>query len=248
MGREREIDTETGPRSPFPTTLWTVVLNAGAASESVRRSALEELIALYWRPVYVFIRRRNGDREAAKDLTQGFFATLLERDAFNGLRPEGGKFRSYLLTTLRNHLADAADHARALKRGGGHAAVPMDFEAAERDSDQIPPSNESPEETFRKEWALSVIRQALDALRTEYAGSGRTREFEAFCRHLSYAGDLPTYAELARSLGVSESDVRNRLHAARGRYAEAILAVLRASTRTETEAEEELRDLFAAFR
>lgn len=239
MGREREAGTESGPKAPFPTTLWTVVLDAGADSEAVRREALEELIRSYWRPVYAYVRRRGGDPETAKDLTQGFFAALLEREAFRGLSREGGKFRSYLLSTLRNFLADASDHARALKRGGGVPA--MDFDAV----DVV--AGETPDESFRKEWALSVIAQALQILRAAYAADGRAREFEAFCRHLSYAEAAPTYAQLAASLGVSESDVRNRLHAARGRYAEAIRRVLRASTRTEGEAEEELRDLFAAF-
>lgn len=150
MGREREIDTETGPQGSFPTTLWTVVLKAGAASETVRRSALEELIRTYWRPVYVYIRRKSGDRESAKDHTQGFFAALLERDAFQGLTPQGGKFRSYLLTVLRNFLADATDRAQALKRGGGKVTVGIDFEAVDREADLLIPSHESPEEAFRR--------------------------------------------------------------------------------------------------
>src|SRR6185295_8090486 len=165
MGREREVGTETGPQAPFPTTMWTVVVNAGAGSETVRREALESLIRSYWRPVYSYVRRKTGDRETAKDHTQGFFAALLERDAFQGITPHGGKFRSYLLTTLRNFLADASDHARALKRGGGRATVGLDFEAVDQESDLLPPSQESPEEAFRKEWALSVIAQALAALR-----------------------------------------------------------------------------------
>lgn len=247
MARKREIDTETRGRTPFPTTLWTVVLEAGAESEAVRRNALEALIRTYWRPVYFYIRRRNGDRESAKDLTQGFFAVLLEREAFDGLRPDGGKFRSYLLTALRNFLSDAAGRDRALKRGGGQLAVPMDFESVERDSEPAV-ATESPDDAFRKEWALRVIAEALAALRTDYEASGRAREFEAFCRHLSYTGDLPTYAELGRTLGLTESDVRNRLHAARMRYAQAILGVLRGATRTDAEAEEELRELFDAFR
>lgn len=246
MSRERDIGTETGPQGPFPTTLWTVVLNAAASSETQRREALESLIRTYWRPVYLYVRRRNGDREAAKDLTQGFFAVLLERDGFQGLRPEGGKFRSYLLTALRNFLADASDHARALKRGGDRRIQGLDFDALDR-AERPESPDETPEETFRREWALSVISRALSDLRGDYDREGRLREFDAFCRHLSYAGDLPTYADLARSLGIKEGDVRNRLHAARSRYAESILRVLRAATQTETEAEEELRDLFAAF-
>lgn len=241
----REIGTESGPQTHFPTTLWTVVLQAGAGAEGIRRNALEQLIRTYWRPVYFFIRRRDKDRESAKDLTQDFFASLLERDAFQGLTPEGGKFRSYLLTVLRHFLSDASDHDRALKRGGGKVTVQMDFDAAERDADPTPSAQ--PEDVFRKEWALSVIAEALAALRAEYDGAGRSREFEAFCRHLSYSGDLPTYAEMARTLGMTENDVRYRLHAARGRYAQSILNVLRAATRTETEAEEELRELFSAF-
>lgn len=243
MGREREVDTEAGPKPIFPTTLWTVVLNAGAASEPVRRGALEELFKSYWRPVYAYVRRRGSDPETAKDLTQSFFAAVLERDVLRGLSPEGGKFRSYLLTTLRNYLADASDHARAQKRGGGVPALPIDLEAVERDV----ATADSPDESFRREWALSVIAQALELLRAEYAEAGKAREFEAFVRNLSYAEAAASYAELSKTLGVSESDVRNRLHAARGRYAAAILKVLRASTRTESEAEEELRDLFAAF-
>jgi RNA polymerase sigma-70 factor (ECF subfamily) len=247
MNREPDIGTGTGAPFTFPTTLWTVVLNAGAESESVRRQALEHLIRIYWRPVYFFIRRRNPDREAAKDLTQSYFAAVLERDAFQGLTPQGGKFRSYLLTTVRNFLGDEGDRARALKRGGGRSILPLDFDAVERDAEQMPVDGEHPEDGFRREWALSVIAEALAALRRDYHAEGRGQEFEAFCRHLSYSGDLPSYADLARTLAVTQNDVRNRLHAARSRYAAAILAVLRASTRTSAEADEELRELFAAF-
>lgn len=237
-----------GLRQAFPTTLWTVVLHAKDAASPDRRRALEMLIQLYWRPLYHFVRRKGNDPEKGADLVQSFFTVLLERDALRRVERNLGKFRTFLLTAFTNFMADEYDRATALKRGGGTPLLSLDYSSAEAEVLEVSAEGTSPEQVYAREWALRVLSRALQDLEQEYEDEKKRPEFDAFRRHLSY-GDAPrpSYEELGRSLGVPESVVRNRLHEARKRYADAILRVIRSTTETEEEAQEELRDLFKAF-
>ncbi len=237
-----------GPQRAFGSTLWTVVLEAQDPGSPGRREALQRLIEAYWKPVYFFVRRKGSDPESAKDLTQGFFAALLERNFLKNVHRDRGRFRTFLLTALENYLADERDRARALKRGGDRAVFPLDFEGAENEVPGEPASPESPDRAFRRDWAMRVLSRALQDVRAEFAASGREGEFEALRLHLSLgAGPAPSYADLARRLGVSEQDVANRIHRARARVREAVLGVIRSYSGTEEDAQEELRDLLSAF-
>lgn len=237
-----------GPNRGFASTLWSVVLAARDPEAPGRQEALRTLIEAYWKPVYFFVRRKGSDAETAKDLTQGFFAALLERNFLQYVRKDRGRFRSFLLTALEHFLADEHDRAQALKRGGGRRVFSLDYGSAERELRE-PAASESADGAFRRDWALRVLARALEALRTSFRGSGREEEFEALRLHLSAGGDTPpSYADLARRLGISEQDVANRVHRARGAYREAILEVIRAYSETEEDAREELRDLLTAFR
>jgi RNA polymerase sigma-70 factor (ECF subfamily) len=242
-------DTAIGgaPRA-FQSTLWTVVLAAKDPSAPDRRDALQKLIETYWKPVYLFIRRKGNDREAGKDLAQGFFTALLERNFLQYVQRDRGKFRTFLLTALEHYMADEHDRAQALKRGGGRSAFSLDFASAENEIAREPASPETSDRVFRRDWALRVMSQALQGLKREFADSGRAEEFEALRLHLSFtAKEAPSYAEVAKALGVSEGDVRNRIHRTRARYKEAILDVIRSYTETEDDAREELRELLSAF-
>ncbi len=237
-----------GDRRTFRSTLWTVVLKARDPSAPDRRDALQTLIETYWKPVYFFIRRKGGDPEASKDLAQGFFAALLERNYLQYVDRGRGKFRTFLLTALEHFLADEVDRARAQKRGGGRALLSLDFAQAESEASRQPVSDETPDRAFQRDWALRVMAQGLKTLRDEFASSGRLEEFEAFRLHLSYAAaEAPSYADVGRRLGITEDEVRTRIHRARGRYREAILEVVRSYTESEEDARDELRELFAAF-
>lgn len=234
-----------GPNRAFASTLWSVVLTARDPEAPGRRDALQKLIETYWKPAYFFIRRKGADAESAKDLAQGFFAALLERNFLQYVRKDRGRFRTFLLTALDHWLADERDRAGALKRGGGRAGFSLDFARAELEMAGTP---DAPDRAFRRDWALRVLARGLDVLRASFESSGRREEFEALRLHLAIGGDAPpSYADLARRLGLSEQDVANRIHRARAGYREAILEVVRAYSENEEEAREELRDLFSAF-
>jgi RNA polymerase sigma-70 factor (ECF subfamily) len=245
------IDNDTsigGANRAFQSTLWTVVLTAKDPAAPDRRQALQQLIETYWKPVYLFIRRRGNDREASKDLAQGFFTALLERNFLQYVARDRGRFRTFLLTALTHFLSDEHDRAQALKRGGGRPVFSLDFASAERELAGDPPAPGSPDRDFRRDWALKVMAQALHAVQTEFAASGRTEEFEALRLHLSFsAKEAPSYASVARTLGLSETDVRNRIHRIRSRFRDAILEVIRSYSESEEDAREELRDLMSAF-
>src|SRR5687767_9620447 len=157
-------DTSIGgePR-PFQSTLWTVVLRAKSGEGPQRRDALERLIATYWKPVYLFVRRKGNPSETAKDLVQGFFTALLEKDYLKYVDRGRGKFRTFLLTALDHFIADEWDRARAQKRGGGSPAVSLDFDRADAELLRDP-SSRSPDDGFRRDWALRVMGEALQAV------------------------------------------------------------------------------------
>src|SRR6185295_3791790 len=155
--------TMGGSKRGFQPTLWTVVLKA----KNHHREALEELIKTYWKPVYVYIRRWGYPSEESKDLSQGFFSELLERDFLRGVSPEKGKFRTFLLTVLKRYLINESERKRAQKRGGGKAQLSLDFTRAERDFTIMPVSDETPERSFNRQWALEAMGRALVSLSRE---------------------------------------------------------------------------------
>jgi RNA polymerase sigma factor (sigma-70 family) len=244
----RGLTVESG-RAGFPSTQWTEVLAArGGCDHHRRHDALERLFESYWKPVYFFVRRRGYDPEAAQDLTQGFFTAFLERDFLRHVDRARGKFRIFLRTALDHHLADERDRVGAQKRGGGSPHVSLDFLAAERELDGAALVCPDPEGVFRRKWAIAVLSRALEALRHDYRATGRLHEYETLApRLVESARAGPTYAELATRLGLTEIDVNNRLHRLRKRYRRAIWSELRMSTEDDRQAEEELRELFAAL-
>ena len=235
------------PVAGFRPTLWTVVLRAKDPEAPDRREALERLFQVYWKPVYFHIRRTH-DAEAAQDIAQGFFTTFLEKDYLKSVDREKGKFRTFLCVALRNYMADENDRARAQKRGGGKSPLSLDFARAETEISRMPAAKDDPEKLFQRQWALEVIKRSLQALRAEFLASDRLAEFEAISLYLSAGGkDSPSHGDLARRLGISETDVNNRVHRLRQRYRELILEEVRAYSDSEEEAKQELRDLFSAF-
>jgi RNA polymerase sigma-70 factor (ECF subfamily) len=231
----------------FHSTHWTLVFKARQSSPEERRAAMDRLIRAYWKPVYFLVRRRGHGVEAAKDFTQGFFAAFLERDFLRYVDQDRGKFRIFLRTALDHYLADEHDRATALKRGGGRRIASLDFDLAEAELGHPAAWSDDPDQLFRRKWAVAVMRLALERLREEYALGLRLPEFEVLRPFLTRDSDgAATYEEAGRTLGLSAGDVNNRLHRLRKLYRQAILDELRSSTATDEEAEEELRDLFAA--
>src|SRR5262245_33697105 len=226
-----------GSKRGFQATLWTVVLRAKEHS----REALEELISTYWKPVYIYIRRWGYPSEEAKDLSQGFFADLLERDFLKGVSRDKGRFRTFLLTVLKRYLINESERKRAQKRGGGKPLMSLDYARAERDYTIMPTSDETPERSFNRQWALEAMARALGALSQEMEAS----TFEAITPHL--AGG-PSYEDTAKKLGVSVVRLNNLIHRTRKRYRELLRTEVCGSLTDPAQADEEVRNLLEAVK
>ena len=213
-----------GQPRQFATTRWSLILSAAnsQSEEQKARDALEELCRIYWRPVFVFVCRRGYSTEDAQDLTQDFFVKILEPKWLEHADRNRGRFRTLLLTSLQNSLANAAERAHTRKRGGGVEFVSWDEWMAESPSrlsisaqalDSLPA-----ERLFDLRWATTVLEQALRRLREECEGKDRLRLFYALSRHLIEERDEVSYANLSASLGVAETAVKDQLHIMRQRY------------------------------
>lgn len=202
----------------FATTRWSVVLAAGAAPSEQAERALAELCADYWYPLYAFVRRRGYSAEDARDLTQAFFARLLEKHGLTAADPVRGRFRSFLLTSLRNFLASEWRRQTTLKRGGDVEVVSIDYEDAERRYHVDPAHELTPEAVFERRWALALLGHAVDDVRKQYADRGQIELFDTLKEYLgSEPGGVP-YAELSAQLGQGEGALRTALSRLRARW------------------------------
>lgn len=222
-------------------TLWSVVLQAQDRDDPHRRTALNRLCEVYWKPVYVYLRRKGRTPADAEDATQGFFAHFLEKDLLDRVDRGRGRFKNFLLAVLEHYLANEYRAAHAEKRGGGAAPLSLDFTAAESEVRLEPSDPETPEMAFRRSWALTVLRNAFEALRREFE---KPEQFAAVQSHLSAAGDRASHEELATRLGVSVADVTNLLHRSRKRLRELIRSAIRETVETEEEVDSEIREMF----
>ncbi|MGO8696786.1 MAG: RNA polymerase sigma factor [Limisphaerales bacterium] len=229
----------------FSTTRWSVVLLAGQAGSSESQVALEKLCRTYWQPVCAFARRRGWSEEDAKDLTQQFFARLLQRNDFRGLDPGKGKFRTFLLTAFTHFLANEYDRVSALKRGGGHAVLSLE---------QLPPddlglaSQEiSPGSLYDLRWAQTIVQMALKELTTEMCQAGKEAQFSALRCFLTTNAEAGDYALAAEKLGVESSSVPVMVHRLRQRYRELVRAEVAQTVSSPIELEEEMRYLLAVL-
>jgi len=221
-----------GSKRGFQPTLWTVVLRAKDHS----REALEALIATYWKPVYIYIRRWGYPSEESKDLSQSFFADLLERDFLKGVSREKGRFRTFLLTVLKRYLINESERKRAQKQNGGKALLSLDYSRAERDFTIMPVTDETPERSFNRQWALEAMSRSLLALSREMEPA----TFELVKPHL--AGG-PAYEETAKQLGISVVRLNNLIHRTRKRYRELLRLEVAGSLTDPKQADEEVRNL-----
>jgi RNA polymerase sigma-70 factor (ECF subfamily) len=208
--------------SSFASTRWTVVRQAADSQTASQHAlgALTELCQIYWRPVYIFLRRQGIAQPDAQDLTQGFFAELIEKQAYASADPTKGRFRSFLLGTLKHFLAHVRDRDRAQKRGGGNVPVQLDDAAlSEAETYASRSKDKSTDGVFDREWAASLARQALDRLTQEYELSGKGALFEALKSRLS-AGEVAAipYEELANQLGRTAVHLRVDVTRLRARY------------------------------
>ena len=210
------------PDSLFASTRWTVVYQAADSKTSSEHalSALSELCQIYWRPVYLFLRRQGIGPHDAQDLTQSFFAALIEDRTHARADKMKGRFRSFLLGTLKHFLAHAREHDRAQKRGGGAVPVQLDEAAlSEADAHAARCQNWSADGVFEREWAASLLRQSLDRLAREYEVAGKAALFEALKAHIKAGANAAvSYAEMAKRLGRAATTLRSDVARLRARY------------------------------
>jgi RNA polymerase sigma-70 factor (ECF subfamily) len=231
----------------FASTHWSLVVAAGQRDRPESEAALANLCRLYWYPLFAYARRHLANREDAQDLTQEFFARLLERDYLRQADPQRGRFRSFLLTAFKHFLAHERERANAQKRGGGRKALPLDFQFGERRYQREPSHQATAEALYERGWALTLLEQALARLREEQTGTGKGRLFECLKGTLTGAAPPRPYAELAAELGMSAEAVKVAAHRLRRRYGELLRAEIAQTVTTAEEIDDELRDLFAAL-
>lgn len=223
----------------FATTHWNVVVAAGQSGGPMQDRALEILCHSYWLPVYTYIRRRGNRPEDAQDLTQEFFARLLAKEWLAGIKPFGGRFRSFLLTAVSRFLANEYDRNSAAKRGGG--VLHVNFEQAENMCGQASP--EYPERAYDRGWALTVMDRALSRLREDASANDRLAHFEALSPFLSREPSAGDYAKTAARLQLTPGAVGVAVLRLRRRYQEVVRAVIAETVSQEEEVESELRYL-----
>jgi RNA polymerase sigma factor (sigma-70 family) len=243
--------TSTGsdaPRQPvFVTTHWSLVLSARDKNSPQSAAALEKLCRSYWYPLYAYVRRRGHSPEDAQDLTQAFFARLLERHWVGNADQQKGRFRSFLLSAMNHFLADEWDKARAQKRGGGVMPVPLQFDTAETRYDHEPADPVTPEQNYERRWALTLLDEVLRRLRSEYEQEGKAELFAALNPCLVGDRTAQPYAGLAVKLGVSEGTVKSAVHRLRQRYRQLLHDEIADTVAEPGEVDEELHHLFAVL-
>jgi len=246
MSAPSQSEGETGT-GEFTTTHWSVVLSAGRDRSTQASDALAKLCRTDWWPLYVFVRRQGHSSHDAQDLTQAFFARLLEKNYLSAVDPRKGRFRSFLLAALGHFLGKEWRRARAQKRGGQFTFVSIDAESAEQQYLQVPASNLSPEQLFEQQWAMTLLDQTLARLYEEFVASGKGALFGELKIFLTGEKQAASYAELAAKLGMTEAALKMAVSRMRQRYGELLRAEIANTVASPGEIDEELRALFAAL-
>jgi len=231
----------------FTTTHWSMVLEAQGPTPAAQ-AALGKLCSTYWRPIYGFVRRQGVGPEEAKDLTQGFFALLLERRDLNAVRQEKGRLRSYLLTSLKHFMTNERSRAMAIKRGAGQRLIPLeDLRECERIGFD-PPESLAADQIYERRWALSVLDQALARLGDEYRAAGTAQLFDRLQKSLTDEPDRPSPADTAREFGMTESAVRQASYRLRQRYRQVLREEIAHTVMLPGDIDDELHHLIAVLR
>lgn len=232
----------------FYTTRWSTVLAAADRSSPESAEALATLCRVYWYPLYAFVRRRGYSAHEAEDLTQEFFARLLEKDYLKGIGPEKGRFRSFLLVCMRRFLANEWDRSRAKKRDSGRAMISIDLREAENRYCGEPADCMTGERIFERRWALALLEQAIGRLEDEFRRSKKTRLFERLKVYLVAEHRAPPYAQVAEELGMSEGAVKVAVHRLRQRFRRTVRAEVARTLDDPNDVDDEIRRLFEVLK
>ncbi len=233
----------SGPSDWFTTTHWSVVLAAADSNPAAAQAALERLCQTYWYPLYVFVRRQGNSPEDAQDLTQAFFARVLEKNYFGQVDQAKGRFRAFLLAALKHFLSDQRDYRDAAKRGGGKTMLSFDTQTAEDRYQFEPADMMAPDKLYERRWAFTLLENARTQLRREYAAAGKAEMYDALNVWERGSSDGATYLEVAHGLGKTESAVKSESFRLRQRYFELVRSEIAQTVATATEIDEEVRYL-----
>lgn len=229
----------------FDTTRWSVVLAVQVGSTSRAQKALATLCEAYWEPLYAYCRRQRHGAEEARDLTQGYFTQLLEKDYLAEVHPSKGKLRSFLLASFKHFLANERDKVRALKRGGGSPQISLDTETAESRYRVEAIDHLTPDKVFERRWALTVLERVLDRLRQEAANAGKDKQFDRLKAFLTGEGPRLPYKKVGDELGMSEGAVKTAVHRLRRHFGQLLRDEITETLANPEEIDEEIRHLFS---
>ena len=235
-------------RGQIATTQWSQVLAARDGSQTEALQALEVLCQTYWQPLYAYIRHQGTDSDEARDLTQGFFAELLEKDILASVDPSKGRFRAFLLAAVRNFLSHERVKSGRLKRGGGVSTLALDVEAGEERYVVHAIERMTPEDVFEHRWAVTVLDRAMSRLAAEARGSGSERQFESLKPFLTSGEPHAPYREVAAELAMTEGAVKVAVHRLRKRFGQALRLEIAQTVQRPEEVDGEVRHLLEVIR
>jgi RNA polymerase sigma factor (sigma-70 family) len=246
------MDSDENPFQPqrpanFATTHWSLVLRAGDRGDADSGASLAALCERYWFPLYAYVRRRGHEPHEAQDLTQAFFLRVLEKNVLAAATPERGRFRSFLLTSMKNFLANDWDRQQAEKRGGGRRPLSFDAAAGESRLSIDPADDVTPEKIYQRQWALTLLDSVIARLQEEFAAAGKERQFELLKAVLTGDRAFSGYAAAAAELGMSEEAARQAAHRLRKRYRELLREEVAQTVADPGEVDQEIQSLFQAL-
>ena len=230
----------------FESTRWSLVVAAATGAAGDRQIALKELCELYWRPIYAYARRKGRSKHDAEDLTQAFFARLLEKNSIAAADPERGRFRSFLLSSFANFMANQWDKETAKKRGGGQPTIQLDFEAGEQAYSKLR-DDLTAEQLFERQWIGALLDRVVGLLRAEYKNQGKLEKFEAFKPFLSGKSRENNFRSVAADLGMTENAAMSTASRMRRRYKELLRNEISHTVANPDEIEDEIKALFRSF-
>lgn len=246
--RRQHADSQQIGKRYFATTQWSIVLAAGHRSSPDAEQALASLCKTYWYPLYAYVRRRVPDVDEAQDLTQAFFAELLEKNFVRPATPARGRFRAFLLTAFKHFLSHQWEKAQAQKRGGGRTTISLEFDAGDSRFRLEPCTHLTAEELFERQWAVALLEHVMDRLGNEFAQAGKAEQFEWLKDFIIGDHDGATYEDVAMKLGVTAAAAKMAASRMRRRYRQLLRDEIARTVATPEEVDQEILDLFATLR
>lgn len=231
----------------FSSTHWSLVLAAGRRATVESNSALEQLCKLYWPPLYAYVRRRVPDLHEAQDLTQAFFERLLDRDYLADADPQRGQFRAFLLTAFKHFLSKEWEKMKAQKRGGGRAAISLDFESADSRISIEPASGLTAEQIYDRQWAVTLLGQIMERLENEFVQSGKAEQFAILKEFIIGEHSGTTYRDASTKLSLTEGAAKMAASRMRRRYRELLREEIAQAVATPDDVDDEIRKLFESL-